>query len=804
MPDTFDPFWQALVTIAGKPRYPFPLPAISSLPAFPDHASLPLQESPFEIPDTLEGFIQKLQSPVHLPMPHLGRPEFRDSSMPEPLLGGETCGQQRVRYIIKRGIVSSYHLLLDDISVGDSNHGLQSYLALRCITARQVHQELLKLECGTDPALAQTLGFGRGCSVGTESIRYYLLVVNFIRLSIIKYGNQLYNLEGAGMGKNPFKRWKSSVIQQLDKPGQAVDTVVSMTQFLMGLTGFGLIDAIMRQLYVTGQMTTRGEEIAVGFFALYAGLDWRYGAEYVSSLSTDHDPFFHFFSWQNCAGVGPSYGLKSSAVSPVKVSRKVDPSGTFIRMWMPELRELPSKENVFQLSSTASSLLQRHGLASSIMVTHEVPCTMAVDSITETTNVNSAQMENPMALARREGGYIRIANLSTETIRGGRAAGGFESGFGFEDGLLQAPLGLSEPDVLSQGPPPRSFTPSLPLRLRRDTVKAQVASTTWAPDPLAEATVRWNSIALQQRNPLGHHPVVALPSPSHQQISDPLIHQYIQHLDLQISPAQLPQLLPAQPFLHQLDIPASQLSNQSHYIVVLPPLRPHQPPPPSALFDAYIPPYQQRSLSGNQSPARILPSLPAAPSPPPPPTLSSAIPHRSHTRQVSLPRDDPPRASLERDPPPAIMIHLRRGPRRLRLRIAAIPHPAFAGFLPVVAEPEIIRYYIGQLRQPRFQESPYYTLMDLPFLDSNRMHFIPCPRGVVPLRGDPDLDIFRERPPSAQEDIDLEGLDELIDEVEDDETAVQGPHLRHSRRGLRVLQPYRGPRHPSRFNSRYR
>lgn len=760
--------------MAQKPFDPFPLLERYFLPPFPDRASLPPQEAPFEIPDTLEELVQRLQSPVQLPMPHLDGPEFRDASMPQTLVGGETRGRQRCRYIIKKGIVSSHHLLSDDVHVGDGHHGLQSYLSLGCITARQVHQELLKLERGTDPSMAQTLGFGRGCSAGTESIRYYLLVLNFIRLSIIKHGSELHSLEGAGTGKNPSKTWKSSVIQDLERPGQAVENVVSMTQFMMGLTGFGLIDAIMRQLYVTGEMTLRGEEIAIGFFALYAGLDWRYGAEYVSSLSTDHDPALHFYLSQNCSGVGPSYETRGSRISPAKISQHVDPDCTFILKWMPELRGLPRRRNVFRVITTAPSLLQRYGLASSIMVAHEVPCARDVGSITEITNAHGApmetHMENTVALAQRENGPIHTADISTET--------GFR--FGFEDqALVEAPLGSE----LVQGPPPppRSRGPSLPFRSDHGPAKASVASTPRASTLPAEATVRGGSMAFPWTNPLGQHPVTMLHPP-----------------------ARFPHLLPSQAPFHHLHIPVSQLSSQSYDTAALP-LRPQSlpPPPPPPLLhplpapvDAYFPPYEQRTLSGSSSPAQLLPSLPAAPSPPPPPppTLSAAIPHLSSTPLVPLPQDDIPIPSIEEHMPPIITIPLRRNPRRFRPRIAILPHPALAGFLPVVAEPEVIRYYIGQLRQPRFRASSNYTFIHLPFLDNNRIHIIHCPRGVVPLRGDPDFDTFRESRPAAPEDVDLEALDELIDEVDDDEVAVHGPWIGYCRR----------PPQPSRFNSRYR
>ncbi|KAL7894934.1 photolyase [Trichoderma sp. SZMC 28014] len=753
LPNSIDLFCRALTDKGEKPFDPLPLSARSSLPAFPDHASLPPQESPFEIPSTLEELIQKMTSPVQLPVVHLDRPELGDTVMPQTALGGETRGQERVRYIIKKGIASSYHLLSDDVHGGDDHHGLQSYLALGCITARQVHQELLKLECGTDPDLGQTLGFGRGCNAGTESIRYHLLVLNFIRLSIIKYGSELCNLQGAGPGKNPFKTWKSSVIRHLERPGQAVDNAISMTQFSMGLTGFGLVDAIMRQLHATGQVTPRGEEIAMGFFALYAGFDWRYGAEYVSSLSTVHDPFFYFYSSQKHAGVGPSCAPRGSTVSPAEVSvslaevsQQLDPNGIFIRRWVPELRSLRRRKYVYRVSTTASSLLQQHGLASSLMVTHEVPCAM------DTTTATRDQMESTAALSRRAD---RPALLDTISEREEFEELGLRRQF--QDQIPpEAPLGLGEPNELPQGPPLGQGGPSLgqggpslPFRPDRGTPKAQVASTmTGASAPPAEATVRRSGLALEHMNPLGLHPV--------------------------------------------------RLSSQSSHTAGLPPLRPQVLP---VRVEPHFLPYRQQSPSESSSPGHQQP-LPAAPTPPPPPppAPSSAIPHHSNIPRIPLPQHDIPRASIESHYQVIMVTPRRPRPSRLQSRIAVIPHPALAGFLPVVAEPEIIRYYIGQLRQPTFWASSNYRFIDLPFLDYNRIHIIPCPRGVVPLRGDPD---FREPWSSVPEDIDLEALDELIDEVDDDEVAVLGPRFEPGPGGSLSLRHYRR-RQPSRFNSRYR
>ncbi|KAL7919551.1 hypothetical protein ACQKWADRAFT_329594 [Trichoderma austrokoningii] len=197
-------------------------------------------------------------------------------------------------------------------------------------------------------------------------------------------------------------------------------------------------------------------------------------------------------------------------------------------------------------------------------------------------------------------------------------------------------------------------------------------------------------------------------------------------------------------------------------------------------------------LRDRSSSARQTPSLQSAqspvPPPPPPPTLSSAALHLSDIPRVALMESDSS-SDVEREPldPPSLLDYpVVWTPSGRRPIIAVLPHPTFRGFLPVEARPEVISYYLEQMSQSRFLPTEHYTWIDLPTLSADRVHYITCPYGIVPLRGDPELN-----PPHRliPDDVDLEALDAFIDELDDLRAELLGPCLAHGRSGPKLIVP---------------
>ncbi|KAK1255905.1 hypothetical protein MKX07_008164 [Trichoderma sp. CBMAI-0711] len=234
---------------------------------------------------------------------------------------------------------------------------------------------MVRLEQGTEPDFAQALGFGKGENMGTKALRAEMHHIDFIRLCNRKYGQSVYSPEGSGPGRDPGMYYKTPNRNKA-RPDQVpcpLGIEGILVQFQVGATGFGLIDAIMRQLLCTGYISIRSQMLAANFLGKFAGVDWRYGVEWVASLSIEHDTSLHWHRWQHYVGIGPDPSGGEATFSPAHAALEFDPDGHFVREWMPELRRLTALPNLFKVATTSAELLQLLGLATSVMVTRPVP-----------------------------------------------------------------------------------------------------------------------------------------------------------------------------------------------------------------------------------------------------------------------------------------------------------------------------------------------------------------------------------------------------------------------------------------------
>ena len=108
-----------------------------------------------------------------------------------------------------------------------------------------------------------------------------------------------------------------------------------------GQTGYPLVDAAMRQLVGSGFMHNRARMVVASFLTKDLGIDWRLGERLFARHLLDYDLAANNGGWQWAASTGCDAQPYFRIFNPVTQSEKFDPTGEYVRQWVPELRALP-------------------------------------------------------------------------------------------------------------------------------------------------------------------------------------------------------------------------------------------------------------------------------------------------------------------------------------------------------------------------------------------------------------------------------------------------------------------------------
>ena len=110
-----------------------------------------------------------------------------------------------------------------------------------------------------------------------------------------------------------------------------------------GKTGIPLVDAGMRELWHTGWMHNRVRMVAASFLVKNLRIHWLEGARWFWDTLVDADLANNTIGWQWVAGCGADAAPYFRIFNPVLQGQRFDPNGDYVRRWVPELAQLPTR-----------------------------------------------------------------------------------------------------------------------------------------------------------------------------------------------------------------------------------------------------------------------------------------------------------------------------------------------------------------------------------------------------------------------------------------------------------------------------
>ncbi|MEP3345204.1 MAG: deoxyribodipyrimidine photo-lyase [Litoreibacter sp.] len=114
------------------------------------------------------------------------------------------------------------------------------------------------------------------------------------------------------------------------------ETSTQVAAWTRGRTGVQLVDAAMREMYVTGYMHNRGRMIVASYLTKHLMTHWKVGQAWFADCLIDWDPASNAMGWQWSAGCGPDATPYFRVFNADTQAEKFDPDRRYRARYLAE------------------------------------------------------------------------------------------------------------------------------------------------------------------------------------------------------------------------------------------------------------------------------------------------------------------------------------------------------------------------------------------------------------------------------------------------------------------------------------
>ncbi|WP_281859246.1 cryptochrome/photolyase family protein [Litoreibacter halocynthiae] len=132
------------------------------------------------------------------------------------------------------------------------------------------------------------------------------------------------------MDKNWREEWDAF-------PWKDDERAAEIKAWKQGRTGIQLVDAAMREMYVTGYMHNRGRMIVASYLTKHLMTHWKVGQAWFDDCLIDWDPASNAMGWQWSAGSGPDATPYFRVFNPATQAEKFDNDRSYRARYLGEL-----------------------------------------------------------------------------------------------------------------------------------------------------------------------------------------------------------------------------------------------------------------------------------------------------------------------------------------------------------------------------------------------------------------------------------------------------------------------------------